>query len=136
MKYSTNLQDVALLLLRLVIAAIFLYVGGYGKLFFWTSPPPEGMPTALVLLMKFLSIVEPIGAIALIAGFLTRWASMGLAIIMIGAIAFLRLMAQTLWFTSQQGSGIDYVLLILAGCFVLMTFGPGAWSVDASMGKK
>lgn len=136
MKNSTTYQHAALLLLRVVIAAVFLYVGGYGKLFFWTGPAPEGMPAAMVLLMKFLSIVEPLGALALIAGYLTRWASLGLAIIMVGAVGFLRVMAQSPWFTGQTGSGIDYVLLILAGCLVLAAFGPGAWSVDAGIRKK
>lgn len=130
MKHSKKFQDASLLGLRLIIAAIFLYVGGYGKLFIW-STPPEGMPTAMLLLMKFLSIVEPIGAVAIAVGFLTRWAAAGLAIIMVGAVGFLKLMLQSAWFTGQQGSGIDYVLLILVGCLVLMAFGAGSWSVDA-----
>ncbi len=129
MKHANKFQDASLLALRLIVAAIFLY-GGYGKLFIW-STPPEGMPTAMILLMKFLSIVEPIGAVALIAGFLTRWAAAGLAIIMVGAVFFLKLMLNVTWFTGQQGSGIDYVLLILVGCMVLMAFGGGSWAVDA-----
>lgn len=133
MRHSAQFQDASLLLLRVVIAAVFLYVGGYGKLFIW-STPPEGMPAGMVLFMKFLSIVEPIGALALIVGFLTRWAAAGLAVIMAGAVAFLRMMG-TNWFTGQTGSGIDYVLLILAGCVVLMTFGAGRWGVDAQWKK-
>ncbi len=131
MKHSATFQDAALLLVRFTIAAIFLYVGGYGKLFIWYTPP-EGMPASMVLLMKFLSIVEPLGGIALITGFLTRWAAAGLAVIMVGAVLFLRFMTQSAWFTSPTGSGIDYVLLILAGCIVLMAFGGGRYAVDAA----
>ena len=130
---SPKFQDTALLALRLVIGAIFLY-GGYGKLFVWTSPP-EGMPAGMILLMKFLSIVEPIGGLALVVGFLTRWAASGLAIIMVGAVFFLHFMMHASLFTNQQGAGIDYVLLILAGCIALMAFGGGTWTVDAKWRK-
>ena len=131
---SPRLRDGSLLFLRLIIGAIFLYVGGYGKLFIWYTPP-EGMTPGMVLLMKFLSIVEPIGGAAVIAGFLTRWAATGLGIIMVGAVFFLRFMMHAAWFTGQAGPGIDYVLLILAGCLVLMAVGAGPWSVDATRKK-
>lgn len=126
-----KLQNTALLAQRLIIAAIFLWAG-YAKLPFW-SGVPEGMEMSAVMLnlTKFLSIVEPIGAAALILGFLTRWASAGLAIIMAGAFAMLKFGMQLPFFTGTQGSGLDYIVLIFAGCLVLMAFGAGSWSVDA-----
>lgn len=124
----SKFQDPALLFLRLVIAAIFLYAG-YAKLFFWTGGI-EGMSPGMMNLMKFLSIVEPIGAVALIIGFLTRWAALGLAIIMVGAAFFLRLAMNAPVFTSPTASGLDYVLLILAGCLVLVAFGGGKWALQ------
>ena len=129
MKSSKTFQDVALLALRLIVAAVFINAG-YGKLFFW-SAPPEGMPANMVYLMQFLSIVEPLGGVALLAGFLTYWAAAGLAVIMVGAVGFLKLMMNASLFTGTQGTGIDYVLLILAGCIALMAFGAGSWSMDA-----
>lgn len=120
-------HSLSLLLLRLVVAAIFLYAG-YAKWDFW-SLRPEGMSAGMLNFMKFLSIVEPLGGIALIAGLLTRWAAAGLAIIMVGAIIILQF-RMNVGFATPQGPGWNFPLAILAGCIVLMAFGAGTWSVD------
>ena len=75
MQPYTRIQETALLALRVIVAAIFLYAG-YAKWGFW-SAAPEGMSAGMVNLVKFLSIVEPLGGMALVAGFLTRWAAAG-----------------------------------------------------------
>ena len=129
MQPYTKIQDTALLVLRLVVAAVFLYAGS-AKWPFW-SAPPEGMSGVMLNLTKFLSIVEPLGGVALIVGFLTRWAAAGLGIIMVGAVYFVQVTMKAGFFTSQQGTGLDYNLLILAGCIALLAFGAGRWSVDA-----
>lgn len=125
----TRFQETALLVLRVIVAAIFFYAG-YAKVSFWFAPP-EGMSAGMVNLIRFLSIVEPLGAVALVVGFLTRWAAAGLAVIMVGAIFFLRFTMHTGLFTTPQGAGLDYNLLILGGCIALTAFGAGGWSVDA-----
>lgn len=136
MKPYTKSQDATLLLLRLVIASIFLYAG-YAKLTFW-SGVPEGMPVSdnMLILIKFLSIVEPLGALALVAGFLTRWAAAGLAVIMVGAIFMLQFTMGVNYFTGQTGTGWDYNMLLLTGSVALVAFGAGSWSIDAIWRKK
>jgi putative oxidoreductase len=129
MQRYTKTQDTALVLLRLVVAAVFLYAGS-AKWSFW-SAPPDGMSVVLLNVMKFLSIVEPLGSLALVLGVLTRWAAAGLSIIMVGAIFFARLTLHAGLFTTPQGTGVDYNLLILASCIALIAFGAGGWSVDA-----
>jgi uncharacterized membrane protein YphA (DoxX/SURF4 family) len=124
----TKFQDAALLVLRLITAAIFL-VAAYFKLPFW-SGAIEGVPTALALIFKLLSIVEPLGALALIGGFLTRWAASGLAIIMVGAILVTQLVMH-IGFVTPTSPGWNFPLAVLAGCLVLMAFGAGRWSFDA-----
>jgi putative oxidoreductase len=131
MQPYTRLQEAALLVLRVIVAAIFLYAG-YAKVGFW-SAPPEGMSAGMLNLVKFLSIVEPLGAVALVVGLLARWAAVGLAVIMVGAVFFLRFTMQTGLFTGPQGPGLDYNLLILGGYMALMAFGAGRWSVDARL---
>jgi len=129
MQPYTKVQNTALLVLRLIVAAVFLYAGS-AKWPFW-SAPPEGMSIVLLNVMKFLSIVEPLGSLALVLGVLTRWAAAGLGVIMVGAIFYARLMLHASLFTTPQGTGLDYNLLILAGCIGLIAFGAGDWSVDA-----
>jgi putative oxidoreductase len=122
-------QHTALLVLRLVVAAVFLYAGS-AKWPFW-SAPPEGMSVLLLNVMKFLSVIEPLGSLAVVLGVLTRWAAAGLSIIMVGAIFFARLTLNAGLFTTPQGTGLDYNLLILASCIALIAFGAGGWSLDA-----
>jgi putative oxidoreductase len=133
MQAYTKLQDTALLVLRLVVAAIFLYAGS-AKWPFW-STPPEGMSVVLHNVLRLLSIVEPLGSLALLLGVLTRWAAAGLGIIMVGAIFYARLTLHAGVFTAPQGTGLDYNLLILAGCIALIAFGAGRWSVDQASSR-
>lgn len=129
MRPYTRAQDAALLVLRLVVAAVFMYAGT-AKWPFW-SAPAEGMSVTLLNVVRFLSIVEPLGSLALIFGVLTRWAAAGLGVIMVGAIFYARHALHAGVFTAPQGTGLDYNLLILAGCIALIAFGAGGWSVDA-----
>lgn len=128
-------QDAALALLRLVVGAVFIFAG-YAKWFIW-SAPMEGMTPIMINLTKFLSIVEPLGGVALILGFLARWAAGGLAIIMLGSLYFVYSMGVPL-FTGMEGTGADYNVLLMTGSVVLAAFGAGCWSVDAlcCKGKK
>ncbi len=132
--HQAKIEEIALLILRVIVAAIFIHAG-YAKLGFWTTVP-LGTPAGMVYLIKFLSIVEPLGGIALLVGFLTRYASLGLAIIMIGATILLRFTMNVALFTSPQGSGLDYTILIFGICFYFAVVGArSAWSIDA-MRKK
>lgn len=123
----TKFQNVVLLILRLVVAAVFLYAA-YFKISFW-SAAPEGMSAFMVVVMKILSIAEPLGALALILGFLTRWAAGGLAIIMLGAIYVMQF-TMSVGFVTPTGPGWNFPLIVLAGCLTLIAFGAGRWSID------
>lgn len=126
---ETKFQDVALLILRLVIASIFLFAA-YGKYGYLAAGAP-GAPANMISLLQFLMVVEPIGGLALIVGFLTSWAATGLAMIMVGAIFMLHFTMGVAFSTLPGAVGWDYNLLILAGCIVLMAFGAGKYSVDS-----
>jgi len=128
MSYTSG-QNAALILLRAIIGAIFLYAA-YAKLSLWSHTPP-GLPAWLLLVLKFLTIVEPLGGIAVLAGFLTRWAAWGLAMIMIGAILVTQFVMH-IGFATPTGPGWNFPLMVLPGCIVLAAFGAGRWSVDAN----
>jgi uncharacterized membrane protein YphA (DoxX/SURF4 family) len=123
---SNAFQHAALLILRLVLAAVFAYAG-YAKIPFW-SAPPEGISPFMATLVKILTVAEPLGALALALGFLVRWASLGLAAILAGAICIMQFQ-YGIGFSTETGPGWNFPLALLAGCFVLMAFGPGRWSV-------
>jgi putative oxidoreductase len=128
-------QNAALLLLRLVLAIIFAHAG-VAKWFLWSIEPMEGMPVWLHYMMLFLSIAEPLGAAALLVGFLTRIAATCLAIIMIGSLPVSHFLLGAPFFTAPQAPGWDSNLVFLGGCLALAAFGGGAWSVDALRRRK
>jgi uncharacterized membrane protein YphA (DoxX/SURF4 family) len=126
MKYTKN-QNLALLILRIIVAAIF-FVAAYYKFSFWSSPP-QGMSQGMINLTRFLSIAEPLGALAVLIGFLARWAAAGLAIIMLGAI-YVSKFTYGIGFVTPTGPGWNFPLAVLSCCFILMAFGAGNWSAD------
>ncbi len=108
--------DLAPLLLRLAIGIVFL-VHGLPKL------------KNVQSFMGFIGICETLGGAALILGFLTQWAALGLAIIMLGAMYKKKFEWHVPFFTLEK-MGWEYDFVILAGNLALLFMGPGVWSVD------
>ena len=133
MTQYTKFQEAALLALRLILAVIFIYAG-IAKFGMWTATP-EGMSSAMANMMKLLSIVEPLGGVAVLVGLLTRWASAGLAIIMVRAFYSLLFTMNAGFMTPQEGPGAAFPLMVFAGLMALMAFGPGRYSVEAKFDK-
>jgi putative oxidoreductase len=109
-----------LLALRLSLGATFL-VHGYMK---WSSFETQSP------LFKFLAVAESLGGMAIILGMLTRWAALGLAVIMIGAI-YMKITAMKMGFAAP---GWEFDLILLAAAINLIVHGPGKVSVDAKVG--
>ena len=85
-----------------------------------------GIPLAGVV-GPMVGLGELLGGIALAAGFLTRWAGGGLAIIMAGALSIVHLKNG---FFAGDG-GIEFVLVLGAAAAGIALAGPGRYSVDA-----
>jgi len=124
-------SDVGLLILRVVVGAIFIYHG----LLKWQIAEPN----AIMTILKF---AEPLGGLALILGALTQLASLGLSIIMIGAI-YMKMTGfgqgpfnPSGTFAPQGATGWEFDLMILAGCIVLLIMGAGRLSIDSMIWKK
>ena len=126
-------QNATLLMLRIITAAIF-YVAAYFKFPFW-SQAPENISPFLLLTTRLLSIAEPLGATAVLVGFLTRWAAGGLTIILLGAI-YVTQFVFGIGFVTPTSPGWNMPLAVLAGCLILTAFGAGKWSIDSMMGRK
>jgi uncharacterized membrane protein YphA (DoxX/SURF4 family) len=133
MKTYTKYQNAALLALRIITAAIF-YVAAYVKFPFWSNAP-EGMSAFLLFTTRLLSIAEPLGATAILLGFLTRLAACGLTIILIGAI-YVTQFVFGIGFVTPTSPGWNMPLAVLAGCIILIAFGAGRWSIDNRKGRE
>jgi len=127
MRAYTKSQNISLFVLRLVSAAIF-YVAAYYKFPFW-SETPEGISPFMLFTTRLLSLAEPLGATALLIGFLTRLAAVGLMIMLLGAI-YVSQFVYGIGFVTPTSAGWNLALAVFAGCFVLAAFGPGKWSID------
>jgi uncharacterized membrane protein YphA (DoxX/SURF4 family) len=133
MQTYTNYQNAGLLILRIITAAIF-YVAAYFKFPFW-SHAPQGISSFMLFSTRLLSIVEPLGATVILLGFLTRWASIGLIIILLGAI-YVSQFIYGIGFVMPTSPGWNFPLAVLAGCFILVVFGAGKWSIDYNRERK
>lgn len=87
-----------------------------------------GIPTIFAVLAI---LAEFAGGLGLIFGLLTRVAAIGIACVMIAAIAMVH--APNGFFMATNG--FEYNLLILSVSFVLIARGAGAWSLDRLIEK-
>ena len=118
--------SLSLLFIRIAISSSFL-ARGTQKFKMWKTSPSEQMPKKMLNIMKILSIVEPLGAVALMTGFLTQIAALGLAVIIIGAIYF-KIKIWKKKFTEPGGWELD--LIILSGLLLLLIVGAGSYALD------
>ena len=133
MQTYTKYQSASLLILRIITAAIF-YVAAYYKFPFW-SHVPAGTSAFMLFTTRLLSIAEPLGATAILFGFLTRLAAAGLIIILLGAI-YVSKFVYGIGFVTPTSPGWNFPLAVLSGCLILTAFGAGKWSIDFNQGRK
>lgn len=114
----------SLLFLRVAVGVIFL-VHGLGKRGMWKMQPSAQMSGGMLGVMKLLSVVEPLGGVAVLVGFLTNWAALGLGVIMLGALWF-KINKWKTPFSATDKVGWEFDLLILASVLILLAYGPGA----------
>lgn len=117
-------RTVGLLPLRLVIALVFLMHGGQ-KLFVYgiagTTAAMQGMGIPLPHVSAiFVTAVELLGGLAILAGVYTRWA----ALLLVGdmAVAILAVRLRGGFFAPQ---GFELELTLLAGALTLALLAPG-----------
>jgi len=124
-----NLTDLGVLVLRLAIAAVFLVHGNY-KWAMWKMQPTPELPAPMLKILRLLSICEPLGGVAMVLGFLTQLAALGLGIIMVGAI-YTKRNKMKVPFAQQRSVGWEFDLILLAACVLLFFSGAGSYAIDS-----
>src|SRR2546427_13123372 len=108
------MSDVALLLLRIGLGSVFI-VHGTHKQRLWKAQPSAQMPAGLLNTLRFLSIAEPAGGLGGLFGFLTRFAALRLALVMLGALRFvITKMHREVTGENVAGGGFENTLLLVA----------------------
>ncbi|HKI33749.1 MAG TPA: DoxX family protein [Gemmataceae bacterium] len=134
--FDTIVKNTAVpLLLRLALAAIFLFHGlhlvgdeghEWGAAWMNAEASKQGVEPPPPPVQLAVAWGELIGGVALALGFLTRLAALGIIALMAGAIATVH------WpngFDITKG-GYEYNMLIIVACVVLVLTGGGNGAVD------
>ena len=133
-----SLQNPLALIGRILLALIFV-TSGFGKITGFEGTvgyiASKGLPMASIVAVIAI-VIELGGGLAVVFGFLTRWAALGLAVFSVIA-AFI--------FHAYWGVPAEQVMMqqinfwknisIAGGFLVLAAFGPGAISIDAKRGS-
>jgi putative oxidoreductase len=132
---DTRTAPYAALILRITLGILFLAHAGL-KVFVFTPAGAAqffgslGLPPALA----YLTIAaETAGGIALIAGFFTRWVSLALIPVLLGAIAFVHGPAG--FFFNNPNGGWEYLAFWIAALVTQALLGDGALAVRAGSAK-
>ncbi len=128
---SKNLQTEAygVFVLRISLGVIFLAHSVYLKMFVFTLPGTAQFFASLGLPAFFAYVVflaETLGGLALVTGFLARWAALGLVPIALGA-TWVHLDAG--WLFTNTGGGWEYPALLASAAFAQFLLGNGAFAL-------
>lgn len=118
----------ALLVLRAAVASIF-WVHGAAKAGTWKMQPTPVVSAPIISAMRALSIAEPLGALAMLAGILSQLVAVGFILVMCVAIV-MKIFVWKTPFMSQTSTGWELDLMVLAASIVLLILGPGAYSLQ------
>lgn len=131
--FKQNRVEAALALLRVIVGVVFL-THGVQKLFTYGISgvsgafAQQGLPTFLA---PIVSLGEFLGGIALIVGFLTPVAALGLSVIMLGAIVKVHLPNGF-----YNPTGFEYPLTLLATLVTFALTGAGSYSLDGVLARR
>jgi putative oxidoreductase len=132
---DTRTAPYAALILRITLGILFLAHAGL-KVFVFTPAGAAqffgslGLPPALA----YRTIAaETAGGIALIVGFFTRWVSLALIPVLLGAIAFVHGPAG--FFFNNPNGGWEYLAFWIAALVTQALLGDGALAVRAGSAK-
>jgi putative oxidoreductase len=132
---TTSAADAALLLVRLAVGIPFIFHGASIALGAFGGPGLKGfsgfthMPLPLAALVGY---GELLGGLGILFGVLTRIASVGVLVIMLGAIFTVHLPHGY----DIQKQGIEYALTHVFLTIALIIAGPGAYSALHLIGRR
>ncbi len=123
-------SDLALLLMRLLVGAVFLDSG-------WkhVSHPVERAKSVELSpgVTRFLGLAELAGGLGVALGILTQFAALGLILVMSGAI-YKKIAVWHTGFWGKSGNGWHYDLLFVVMCLVIATTGGGRYVLERAIG--
>jgi uncharacterized membrane protein YphA (DoxX/SURF4 family) len=126
---KSNNSDIALLLIRVGLGAVFM-AHGYAKVSDMHNTVAFFSTMGLSAFWAYLvAYVEVLGGAAMLIGIATGWAGILLAIVMIGS---------TILVKSSKGflGGYEFDLMLFLAALSIAFSGPGKYKLDRLWGKK
>ena len=131
---TSTLQNPLALAGRILLSLMFV-MAGFSKIAGFAGTvgymQSKGMPAAEVLAVLTI-LLEIGGGLALMFGFMTRWAALALA----GFTAIASLIFHNFWAMPEAQQMVQNLMFmknlsVVGGLLVLAAVGPGGWSLDA-----
>ncbi|TVO69149.1 DoxX family protein [Denitromonas ohlonensis] len=131
MQTQTNTTELGIALLRVTLGVMFI-AHALLKLLVYTLPGTAGFFESVGLpgvLAYVVTPVELLGGIALVAGLKTRWVSLALLPVLIGAAS---VHAGNGWVFSAPNGGWEYPVYLVIAALAQALLGSGAFALDNS----
>ncbi|MEK7648891.1 MAG: DoxX family protein [Patescibacteria group bacterium] len=121
-----DLQDTALFVARIALAAVFLFHGDQ-KLHYWKMHHNAKLSIAWLALWRTLAVVEILSGIGMLIGAFTKIAALCIMAVMLGALYF----KIKVWKKGFSGdNGWEFDLVLFTSAFLIFIMGAGIYSID------
>ena len=133
--HDKSAVDVALLLARVIVGAVFMAHGAQKLFGAFGGPGLSAFVGMMGPLGYLVAIGEFFGGLGIVVGFLSRFSAASIIVIMLGAIAMVHGKVGFFmnWMGNQGGEGFEYHLLAIGILLVILIAGPGRYALARSL---
>ena len=133
--HDKSAVDVALLLARVIVGAVFMAHGAQKLFAAFGGPGLSAFVGMMGPIGYLVAIGEFFGGLGIVVGFLSRFSAASIIVIMLGAIGMVHGKVGFFmnWMGNQGGEGFEYHLLAIAILLVILIAGPGRYALARSL---
>lgn len=133
--HDRSAVDVALLIARVIVGAVFMAHGAQKLFGAFGGPGLSAFVGMMGPIGYLVAIGEFFGGLGLVVGFLSRFSAASIIVIMLGAIGMVHGKVGFFmnWMGNQGGEGFEYHLLAIAILLVILIAGPGRYALARSL---
>ena len=133
--HDRSAVDVALLLARVIVGAVFMAHGAQKLFGAFGGPGLSAFVGMMGPIGYLVAIGEFFGGLGIVVGFLSRFSAASIIVIMLGAIAMVHGKVGFFmnWMGNQGGEGFEYHLLAIGILLVILIAGPGRYALARSL---